>query len=60
MAKQLTHKEQLAKQREARHRLIQRASEGDEEAREILAAAPYHLRVYTPKEREAYIKEQKG
>ena len=50
--------EKLAKEREARYRLIQRASAGDEEARKKLAGSPYNLRVYTPEEREAYLKEQ--
>ena len=50
--------EAMAKEREARYRLIQRASAGDEEARKTLAAPPYRMRVYTPEEREAYLKEQ--
>ena len=50
--------EKIAKEREARYRLIQRASAGDEEARKTLAAPPYRMRVYTPEEREAYLKEQ--
>ena len=50
--------EKLAKEREARYRMIQRASAGDEEARKKLAGPPYKLRVYTPEEREAYLKEQ--
>jgi len=58
MAKGMTAKERLTKEREKRQRLIERASGGDEEALKTLAGAPYHLRVYTPKEREAYIKEQ--
>ena len=59
MAKKLTQKEQLALEREARHKLIQSASEGNKEALKKLAGAPYHLRVYTPEEREAYISGQK-
>ena len=59
MAKELTYKEQLTQEREARHRLIQKASAGDREARETLAGAPYRLRVFTPEEREAYIQEHK-
>lgn len=59
MAKELTYKEQLTQEREARHRMIQKASAGDSEARETLAAAPYRLRVFTPEEREAYIQEHK-
>ncbi len=50
--------EAMAKEREARYRMIQRASAGDEEARKTLEAPPYRLRVYTPEEREAYQKEQ--
>ena len=49
--------EKIAREREARYRLIQRASAGDEEARKTLAGSPYNLRVYTPEEREAYLKE---
>ncbi len=56
--KKLTQKEQLALEREARHKLIQSASEGNKEALKKLAGAPYHLRVYTPEEREAFIKGQ--
>ena len=52
--------EKIAKEREARYRLIQRASAGDEEARKKLAGPPYNLRVYTPEEREAFLKEQSG
>ena len=59
MAKRMTEREQVTQKREARYRLIQRASEGDEEALKLLAGAPHHLRVYTPKERETYIEEQK-
>ncbi|MDP6777312.1 MAG: hypothetical protein QGI83_11165 [Candidatus Latescibacteria bacterium] len=55
--KKLTQKEQLALEREARHKLIQSASGGNKDALKKLAGAPYHLRVYTPEEREAYIKE---
>ena len=51
--------EEIAREREARYRLIQRASAGDEEARKKLAGPPYRLRVYTPEEREAYIKAQR-
>ena len=61
MAKAPTQKsltEQRAQEREARYRLIQRASAGDEEARKELADGPQHLRVYTPEERKAYIKER--
>ena len=50
--------EEIAKEREARYQLIQRASAGDEEARKKLEDPPYKLRVYTPEEREAYLKEQ--
>ena len=50
--------EKIAKEREARYRLIQRASAGDEEVRKKLADPPYNLRVYTPEEREAFLKEQ--
>ena len=50
------HNEKLAKERETRYRLIQRASAGDEEARKTLEAPLYNLRVYTPEEREAYLK----
>ena len=57
MAKGLTQKEKLIQEREARYELIQRASAGDEEARKTLASGPHSLRVYTPEEREAYIKE---
>ena len=46
--------EAIAKEREARYRLIQRASAGDEEARKTLEAPPYCMRVYTPEERKAY------
>ncbi len=59
MAIKLTPKEQLTQEREARYRLIQRASGGDEEALKLLAGAPYHMRVYTPEEREAYTEEHK-
>ena len=59
MAKGLTAKERLTLEREKRQLLIQRASGGDEEALKMLAGAPYHLRVYTPKEREDFIKAQK-
>ena len=52
--------EKLAKEREARYRMIQRASAGDEEARKKLEGPPYNLRVYTPEEREAFLKEQSG
>ncbi len=52
------HNEKLAREREARYRLIQRASAGDAEAQKKLAGPPYNLRVYTPEEREAYLKEQ--
>ena len=51
--------EKIAKEREARYQLIQRASAGDEEARKTLAGQKYNLRVYTPEEREAYLKAQK-
>ena len=47
--------EKIAREREARYQLIQRASAGDEEARKKLAGPPYKLRVYTPEEREAYL-----
>ena len=60
MAKAPTQKsltEQRLQAREARYRLIQRASAGDEEARKELVSGPEHLRVYTPEEREAYIKK---
>lgn len=46
--------EAIAKEREARYKLIQRASAGDEEARKLLEAPPYSMRVYTPEERKAY------
>ncbi len=46
--------EAIAKEREARYELIQRASAGDEEARKTLEAPPYSMRVYTPEERKAY------
>lgn len=46
--------EALAKKREERQKLIERASAGDEKARKILEAPPYSLRVYTPEERVAY------
>ena len=59
MSTELSPTEQLRQEREARGRLIQRASAGDKEALRILAADPHRMRVYTPKEREAYIKEQK-
>ena len=49
---------EIARERGARYRMIQRASAGDEEARKTLAATPYRLRVYTPEKREAYLKEQ--
>ena len=48
--------EKIAKEREARYRMIQRASAGGEEARKKLEGSPYKLRVYTPEEREAYLK----
>ena len=57
--KKLTQKEQLALEREARHKLIQSASEGNKEALKKLSEPPYRLRVFTPEEREAYIKGQK-
>ena len=50
--------EELAKAREDRYELIQRASAGDEEARKILEAPPYSLRVYTPEERKAFEEEE--
>ena len=59
MANGRTQTEQLRQEREARGRLIQRASAGDKEALKILADAPHRMRVYTPEEREAYIKKQK-
>ena len=59
MAKKLTERERVEQAREARYQLIQRASGGDEEALKLLAGAPYHMRVYTPEEREAYIKKHK-
>ena len=59
MTKKVTHFQRVAQEREARYRLIQRASGGDEEALKLLAGAPYHMRVYTPEEREAYTKEHK-
>ena len=46
--------EAIAKEREARYKLIQLASAGDEEARKKLEAPPYSMRVYTPEERKAY------
>jgi len=46
--------EAIAKEREERYKLIQRASAGDEKARKILEAPPYSLRVYTPEERKEY------
>lgn len=46
--------EEIAKEREARYHLIQRASAGDDEARKTLEAPPYRMRVYTPAERKAY------
>jgi hypothetical protein len=49
--------EKIAKEREIRAQLIQRASAGDEEALHTLAAPPYRLRVYTPKERKDYLKK---
>ena len=55
--KKLTARERLAQEREARYQVIQRASAGDEEARKELAGGPERLRVYTPEEREAFIKE---
>lgn len=53
-----TQTERLRQEREARGLLIQRASAGDKEALEILAAAPYRLRVYTPEEREAHTRKR--
>ena len=59
MAGKLTQNEQIKQEREARYLLIQRASEGDEEAQKLLADPPYRLRVYTPQERDTYIKKNK-
>jgi len=50
--------EEIAKAREARYQLIQRASAGDEKARKMLEAPPYSIRVYTPEERKAYEESQ--
>ena len=57
MISQKTATEKRAQEREARYQLIQRASAGDEKARKTLAGEAHRLRVYTPEEREAYIKE---
>ena len=46
--------EEIAKAREKRYKLIQKASAGDEKARKTLEGPPYSLKVYTPEERKAY------
>ena len=46
--------EAIAKEREERYKLIQKASAGDEQARKMLEAPPYSMKVYTPEERKAY------
>jgi hypothetical protein len=46
--------EAIAKEREDRYKLIQKASAGDEKARKLLEGPPYSMKVYTPEERKAY------
>jgi hypothetical protein len=57
-AKPMTLAERKAKERADRTKLIQKASKGDQKALDILAGPPYHMKVYSAEEREAYEKEQ--
>jgi hypothetical protein len=50
--------ERKAKERLDRTKLIHKASKGDQKALEILAGPPYHMKVYSAEEREAYTKSQ--
>lgn len=58
--KELTLAERKAQERAARTKLIQKASKGDQKALDTLAGPPYHMKVYSAEEREAYVKEQEG
>jgi hypothetical protein len=54
----MTLAERKAKEREERTKLIRKASKGDKKALKILAGPPYHMKVFTPAEREEFEKEQ--
>lgn len=52
--------ERKAKERADRTKLVHKASGGDQKALDILAGPPYHMKVYSAEEREAYTKEQEA
>ena len=53
----LTLAERKAKEREERTKLIRKAGKGDKKALKILSGPPYHMKVFTPDEREEYMKQ---
>ena len=55
---QMTLAERKAKEREERTKLIRKAGRGDKKALKLLSGPPYHMKVFTPEEREEYIKQQ--
>ena len=54
----MTLAERKAKEREERTKLIRKASKGDKKALKTLAGPPYHMKVFTPEEREEYMRQQ--
>ncbi len=53
----MTLAERKAKEREERTKLIRKAGKGDKKALKILSGPPYHMKVFTPDEREEYMKQ---
>jgi|TARA_Y100000994_G_scaffold222697_1_gene203140 hypothetical protein len=56
--KPMTLAERKAKEREERTKLIRKAGKGDKKALKVLSGPPYHMKVFTPEEREEYMKQQ--
>jgi hypothetical protein len=53
----MTLAERKAKEREERTKLIRKASKGDKKALKILSGPPYHMKVFTPEEREEFVRQ---
>ena len=53
----MTLAERKAKEREERTKLIRKAGKGDKKALKILSGPPYHMKVFSPDEREEYMKQ---
>ena len=54
----MTLAERKAKEREERTKLIRKAGKVDKKALKVLSGPPYHMKVFTPEEREEYMKQQ--